>query len=35
VSATVDGSTANGHWSARQKAVVSELAAGTWTVTRK
>ena len=34
LAATIDGGTAKGTWSARQKAG-GELASGTWTVTRK
>jgi hypothetical protein len=32
---TFDGNTANGTWSLREKATGNEVAAGTWTVTRK
>lgn len=34
LTATFDGETAKGQWSARQKAG-GELASGTWAVTRK
>lgn len=35
LAATFDGKTANGTWSARVKASDAEVAAGTWTVTKK
>jgi hypothetical protein len=35
LTATFDGNTAKGTWTARQKAGGSEVATGTWTVSRK
>jgi hypothetical protein len=35
LSATFDGSSASGTWSVREKANGNEVAAGTWTVSRK
>jgi hypothetical protein len=35
LSATFEGSSAKGTWTVRQKADKSEVATGTWTVTRK